>query len=249
MKKILLLMLAASLLMVTAVGCAGSGVNPGTGAGAGAPNEPDEELPEGTVEDLPGEVIDGDGSDIIFDGDIILPGGFEETHVGFASGSIISISDVNGVIHVIIENEDGAQTAFLLDESTVFPFSDSFDVGDEVSGWYFYTADTPMISIYPPQRNAAVFAVGQPDNEFIKVDRFFPREGRENFMISQDGELEFTFDDNTVILTQDGQKYIDFNTEVSRRIVVIYDITMRSIPPQTTANKLIVLFEGIMGLA
>jgi len=251
MRRAVLLFLAVCFIAVAAVGCAGPDVAAGTGSAGAEPPAESDVTNDDEVVNLPGEEIDGDGSDIIFDGDIVLPGGeIEESMVDFFTGNVISIEEINGQTHVTIENAEGGQAIFVISDETIFPFSDSFDVGDEVTAWRWFLPGTPMAMIYPPIYDAAVFAAGRPDGSNIRVARFHKWENHaEDYMISQDEMFSFTIDENTIILTQDGNDYIDFSTEVSRRIVVIYGISTRSIPEMATADKMIVLFEGIMALA
>lgn len=249
MKKLFLILLAVGLLVVMAVGCGGSDV-------PAQDNEPIAEpvpLPD-VVEDLPGDVIEGDGSDIIFDGELLLPDMGVDVNPEdclpeylFSTGVIESIEDVDGATHVWIVDDEDSKTVLVLNDETIFPFSDSFEVGDTVTGWRLASGIAP--SIYPPQYFIAVFAAGVPDDVSVKVDRFTKWEDhQEDYMLSQDGELAFKVDEDTVILTQDGDDYVGFSTEMPRRIVVIYGPASRMMPATTTASELIVLFEGIVPL-
>jgi len=249
MKKMFLLILAVALLAVMAVGCGGSDMT--------TPDEPVAEpvpLPD-VVEDLPGDVIEGDGSDIIFDGEITLPGEDEEINPDalfpgyfFSRGIIESIEDVDGLTHVKIEDTDGNPAVLVISESTLFPFSDSFNVGDEVTGWYL--SESIMAMIYPPQYNISVLTAGVPEGVNIKVDRFHKWEDNPDWlMISQDEMFAFNVDENTEIILEDGQDFSDFDFELNRRMVVIYGISTRSIPEMATADKLIILFETAVPLA
>jgi len=249
-KYVLLLLMVVGVFAFATVGCGGSDV-PTPGGAPGAEPVP---LPD-VVEDLPGDVIEGDGSDIIFDGDIILPGegGAVDPNAIFPAflfsrGTIESIEDVNGLTHIHIEDVDGNPAVLVISEDTVFPFSDSFDVGDTVTGWYL--SDMPMIMIWPPQYNIAVLAAGVPEGVNIKVDRFHKWEDNaDGRMISQDEMFAFSVDENTEIILEDGQDFSEFDFELNRKIIVIYGISTRSIPELATADKLIVLFEGIMPLS
>jgi len=247
MKKTILILLAASFAAISAFGCAGSGVTPEAGAAYGPDVINNDDLIIGDDISDP-----DDGSDINFDDvDIVLPGegddfSFDNTMPDFFSvtGTVVSTEDIEGVLHVTIETLDGDPAVFIIGEVTVFPFEETFNIGDTITGWY--RTDLPMTMIWPSHYNIAVLAAGIPDDAIIKVDRFHTWYGNmEDYLLSQDETFAFNTDENTVILLADG---LDFNDgEINgRRIVVIYGISTRSLPEMTTADKLIVLFEDIM---
>ena len=90
-----------------------------------------------------------------------------------------------------------------------------------------------MGMIYPPQFTASVIINGDFIN--IAVDRF------DDDLISYDGLLMLSIGDETEIILQDGEL---FDCELAhRKMVVLYDISTRSIPAITTPSKIIVLFE------
>lgn len=247
MKKLLLILLAVSFAALSAAGCAGSGVTPE----AGAAYEPDiNDNDDLILED--DEMNFDDGSDIIFDDkNIVLPGEGDDYNVDTTvpdyfsvTGDVKSIEDIEGVLYVTIEDPDGNPAVFVIGENTVFPFSDEINIGDTITGWY--RTDMPMMMIWPSQYNIAVLAAGVPDDVLIKVDRFHIwHENMEGYLLSQDSTFAFITDENTEIILADGLDFSEGQIE-GRRIVVIYDISTRSLPEMTTANKLIVLFEDIM---
>ena len=251
MKKTLLLLLSVSLIAGVAVACGGSGVTDGLAVAAGIVPMPDYIEPDNELLDVNDgdEAMYNDGSDIIFDNDIILPGYVDESGIGLVAGTIVSIETVDGQTHVIIESSEGGQTILVLGENTIFPFSGSFNIGDEATGWYWYTANTPMALIYPPKHDAAVFATGSFEGLNIRVSRFHNWEDNtEGYYLSQDEMFAFRVDENTDITLEDGTEFIggDLN---NRRIAVIYGRSTRSIPEMTTADRVIVFYEGIMPLA
>jgi len=255
-RTLLLLLLVAGFIAVSTVGCAGTGVTPDIGAAAGPDvldSAPDNVLDE-TLDDDAEMMID-DGSDIIFDDiNIVLPGegGSFYTDEPIAqyfsvAGIVVSIEEINGYIHVTIDDIDGNPAILVLNEDTVFPFAKGINIGDTVTGWY--RTDMPMIMIWPSQYNIAVLAVGAPEDVIIRVDRFHTwDDNTEGYLLSQDGMFAFITDENTEIILADGQDFKDGELD-GRRIVVMYDISTRSLPELTTARKLIVLFESIMPLA
>jgi len=243
MKKALMIILAVGLIGVAAVGCGGAGVTP---SGAGADVEP---------HPMPTPDVIDDGSDIdIDDGGITLPGdsGADYGDIGLkafmsVTGIVVSVETIGELTNVEIEDAEGNPAVFVLSDETIFPFSTDFAVGDEVTGWY--CANSPMIMIYPPQYTIVVLSSRMGDDRNIKVDRFYAwGEDGMGQMISSDEMFVFTTDENTEIILQDGEDFSQGDLN-NRRIVVIYGPSMRSIPEQATAEKLIVLFEDIAPLA
>jgi len=255
MKKMILLLLVIGLISVSATACVG----PASIAEAGAVTLPgviDEN--EDTDADFdpgldPGEEIVGDGSDIIFDGELLLPGGVvspdgcdeDSTDMViaeyFSITGIIESIEVDRVTTITIEDTDGNPAVLVLNSGTIFPFESEFAVGDTVTGWYL--TNMPMAMIWPPQYNISVLAVNTPDDAMIRVDRFVKWEDNtEDFLISQDKMFAFSTDDTTQITLANGGEFSVDDIE-GRRIVVIYGISTRSIPEMATADRLIVLYE------
>ena len=254
MKKTVVLLLIAGLLVGTAAGMA---------IAYGLPNgaSPDDIEKTPDTLNVPDEDIGvdemnpGDGSDITFDiGDIVLPGEGEESNTDMMiaeyfsiTGNVVSVEVVDGKTQVTIEDLDGNPAVLVLDESTVFPFAEEFVAGDTVTGWYLTNA--PMIMIWPPVYNISVLAAGVPDGVNIKVDRFFTWEENDGgYMISRDKMFAFQTDENTEIVLVNGDDFSDGEIG-GRRIVVIYGVSTRSIPEMATADKLIVLYENIVALS
>jgi len=125
---------------------------------------------------------------------------------------------------------EGGSTNFIADFNTFF-LGDMPIVGDTITG--FYLMDVFIAAVYPPQFTASVIVNGEFG--MIAVDRF------DEELKSYDGFLMLNIDDETEIILQDGEL---FDCELAhRKLVVLYDISTRSIPAITTPNKIIVLFE------
>ena len=251
-KKTVISLLAIGLLVgtivVMAIACAG-----GNGT-----NEVDDA--NGTDADTVFGVDDANvnnENDIAFEPDVVIEN--EEPHMDYdntmvtmipipdyysVTGIVESIEETGEAIQVIIEDEHGSPAVLILNEDTVYPFDEDFVVGDVITGWY--VTDAPMIAIWPPQFNIAVLVAGAPEGSNIKVCRFTTWEySPEDYLISQDEMFAFLVDEDTEIVLANGDDFTDGDIE-GRRIVVIYDISTRSIPEMTTANKLIVLYEDIV---
>ena len=162
------------------------------------------------------------------------------------AGTVVSVEEIDNIIRVTIEDENGNPAVLVLNENTVYPFSDEPGVGETVTGWYVTVA--PMIAIWPPEYNIAVLVAGAPEGGNLKVDRFNTwADGEEGYMLSQDGMFAFRTDENTQVILANGDDFTGGDIE-GRRIVVIYDISTRSIPEFATASRLIVLYEDAVTL-
>ena len=103
-------------------------------------------------------------------------------------------------------------------------------VGDQVTG--FYDADVPVPFIFPPQYAAIVMAKNAPGHN-VKVD-FFNRQ-----YLSSDGDLRLNISPDTQILLENGQ--IFNRNPANRYLIVVYGMTTRSLPAQTTPSQIIVM--------
>ena len=129
----------------------------------------------------------------------------------------------------------------IVTDRTVYPFESELNVGDTVTGYYL--ANVPMILIYPPQYTIAVLVAGIPEGLNLNVDRFSPMEDNDNdYLLSQGGMFAFLIGGNTEIVLANGDDFSDGDI-AGRRMIVIYDISTRSIPELATAIKVIVLYE------
>ena len=96
----------------------------------------------------------------------------------------------------------------------------------------------------------SVFAADDSSSE--KTARFNILEGTEFSMISEDGELVIHISDDVPIIFEDD---LDVREQIApyyenllefldgRKLVVTYSITTRSLPPQTTPDKIVVMYE------
>jgi len=147
--------------------------------------------------------------------------------------SITGVVTQVGEEFVQIEDEAGDPTTLLVSDTTCYPFENEIGVGDTVTGYYRFSPIMPLI--FPPQHTVEVLVAGMPEDQSIHVDRFSAGE----LLVSGDGMLALRIDENTQIITTDGEA---FEGEVDGLdLVVIYDVSTRSIPAQTTPIVVIVL--------
>lgn len=130
----------------------------------------------------------------------------------------VSLLTTDGPVNIIISGN-----TYVADSTRIRP-------GMQVTA--FYDADAPVPLIYPPQYRALLLAV-QRRNESVAFG-FFDRS-----LTAQDNSLRINTDRTTEITTANGQ---DYSCPLGERyLMVFYSATTRSIPPQTTPRKIIVM--------
>ena len=142
----------------------------------------------------------------------------------------VNVDDSYPPTYTFLLHTENGSVNFITNFNTFF-LGDMPEVGDTITG--FHEMQMFMITIYPPQFNASVIVNGEFYN--IHVDRF------DDELFSYDGSLKLNIGEETEIILQDGQP---FDCELAhRKLVVVYDISTRSIPAITTPSQIIVLFE------
>jgi hypothetical protein len=129
-----------------------------------------------------------------------------------------------------LQSPDGAIVNFIVSPSTYFVDHVTMYAGDGAIGFYDTTLPAPMI--YPPQLQAAVMARAMTYRN-IKMDYFNEK------LISSDGMLKINLSPRTQVLLENNQKFT--TNPINRYLVVIYGATTRSIPAQTSPDKIIVM--------
>lgn len=153
-------------------------------------------------------------------------------------GVITAISDfwtesdeISGCFKLMtVQDRDGSIVNFVVSPTTYFVDHTMVYVGDVVTG--YYDADAPVPLIYPPQYQAIVI-VRSMQNAEVKVDYFNSQ------LISSDGSLKINLSPYTKIILENGQAFS--GNPANRNLIVIYGITTKSIPAQTTPYKIIVM--------
>ncbi|MDR1531688.1 MAG: copper amine oxidase N-terminal domain-containing protein [Clostridiales bacterium] len=140
----------------------------------------------------------------------------------------------SGGSYIGIVGEGDEITRFVVTPDTVFIGEDELASGVEITGFYY--AKGPAVLIYPPQYFAAVIAVSE-EGRTVKADLF------DDSLVSADGWLKLNIADTTEILTHDGQPYD--GSLANKRLAVVYGPSTRSVPAQTTPEKVIVLPDPV----
>ena len=130
---------------------------------------------------------------------------------------LVTLNTNDGIINVMISPE-----TYVIDQITLRP-------GMQVAAFYDSMAPVPLI--YPPQYNALV--IGRiRGQEMISVN-FFDRT-----LTAEDNSLRLNLSNRTDITSTNGQR---FTCPLGNRVLILfYTNTTRSIPPQTTPDRIIV---------
>lgn len=96
----------------------------------------------------------------------------------------------------------------------------------------FYSGSQPAPLIYPPQFVAAVVAP-QVEGQMVTVAYF------NNVLLASDQSLKLNLSPATEVVTRNNQTY--YGNPGGNTLVVLYSATTRSVPPQTSPDKVIVL--------
>jgi hypothetical protein len=161
----------------------------------------------------------------------------QEFKFGSFTGKVKAITDFEGVEgskFILVESSEGTEANIIISKDTYVLNNAKIAIGAVITG--FFNANAPMIMIYPAQYNAEVVVVDNKDGN-TKVDIF------DKDMVSSDKSLKLNISDTTEIILQDGTA---FKGELAnRKLVVSYGASTRSIPAQTTPDKIVVLFEKV----
>ena len=156
-----------------------------------------------------------------------------EFKFGSFTGTVVEINDftpVEGAKIMALEDQEGMPINMVVSKDTYVVNNDKITVGATVTG--YFDANAPMILIYPPQYSPKVVVVENEDYQ-VKVDIF------NDELVSADNMLKLNISEDTKIVTQDGEVFE--GKLAGEKLVVIYDISTKSIPAQTTPLKVIVL--------
>lgn len=131
---------------------------------------------------------------------------------------MIALRVEDGIIHFVISAE-----THVIDSRQLRP-------GMRVAA--FYDKNRPIPMIFPPQYRAELITALER-NELIALNFF------DTQLIAEDNSLQLNVSRNTEIQTINGQSF--FCDIGNRPLFVYYTVTTRSIPPQTTPRKIVVL--------
>ncbi len=129
-----------------------------------------------------------------------------------------------------VEDETGAVVNFYLEPDTFVV--DYVTLYESLPVTVFYNGNAAAPLIYPPRFEAAVVAP-QMEGQSVYVGYF------NNVLLSSDQGLKLNLAPSTVVVTNNNQTFQ--GSPGGHVLAVLYSQTTRSIPPQTTPEKVIVL--------
>lgn len=161
---------------------------------------------------------------------------------GSYTGTVKEVADrEDGSIFVTLESETNGPTNFVVTKDTYRVNDVEIKAGQTLIG--FYESNRPMIMIYPPQYTISIVAEVK-DNLFVEADKF------DEDLVNVDNTLKLNISEDTEIVWENGTQITWIKAPTAeelaqaisnRKLVVLYDVTTRSIPAQTTPKKVIVL--------
>ena len=131
---------------------------------------------------------------------------------------------------ISVEDEEGGITNFIVSSNTyVVNFETLYET---MPVTVFYSGSQPAPLIYPPQFVAAVVAP-QVEGQMVTVAYF------NNVLLASDQSFKLNLSPATEVVTRNNQTY--YGNHGGNTMVVLYSATTRSVPPQTSPDKVIVL--------
>lgn len=145
------------------------------------------------------------------------------TVVGISKGvdccsQMMSLGTANGIVNFVISPETQ-----VIDSRRIRP-------GMQVTAFYDKSLPVPMI--FPPQYQARI-VTAHSGSEQVMLGDF------NNNLVASDGSLQLNIAGRTDVRTLNGQNFTC--NPGGRTLLVYYTNTTRSIPPQTTPRKIVVL--------
>lgn len=169
-----------------------------------------------------------------------FPGRYRESSFLALEGMIVEMEPSgNGTrradacrLFVTVEDINGNIVNFIISPSTYVV--DYTQLREGMNCTFYYRADAPAPLIYPPQYTAAVIAP-QMAGRYVSVGYF------NSTLLNEDQTLKLNIDRRVRIVTTNNQIFL--GNPANRYLVVIYSTTTRSIPAQTTPDKIVVLCD------
>ena len=151
---------------------------------------------------------------------------------GCYSGVVTDIRtgwDDNCSVIYRLEDKDKGPAEFLTSPDTYFSPGIIIEEGSPVLG--FYDRNAPMVLSFPP-RYQPLAVIYDDGNYNVKLDYF------DEELVSSDGELKIHVGPGTQISGTNGQPFLG---DLSKKtLLVFYGMSTRSIPAQTTPEKIVV---------
>ncbi|PIC76695.1 copper amine oxidase [Sporosarcina sp. P19] len=150
-------------------------------------------------------------------------------------GTIDGIEKNNELTLYTVKGDEDFPVLAITDETLIFDNTGQktkLKKGDKVSAYTH--ADKPMVMIYPPQYTPDVVIVGKDEANTAVVGIF------DDELVDPYLKLQLNVDDSTDISSASGNK-VNADDLKGKDLLVFYKETTRSIPAQTTPEKVVVL--------
>lgn len=133
---------------------------------------------------------------------------------------------------------------FTFSENTVFYAANgekksAEDVKEGTSITVYTPANSVWLMIMPPQYSASVVVINDEAEGYVSVGKFL---AEEEMLVNEEKSLALNIGEETVIVDTD-ENEVEADLD-GKELVVFYSITTRSIPPQTTPEKVVVLQQS-----
>lgn len=135
------------------------------------------------------------------------------------------------MMFVTVEDETGNITNFTVTPATYV--ADFVTLKEGMRAAFYYPADAPALLIYPPQYSASVVVPDLKNGQFVSVGYF------NNSLVNETQTLQLNIDRSVRVLTANNQTFL--GSPAGHDLVVFYETSTRSIPAQTTPQKIVVL--------
>lgn len=131
---------------------------------------------------------------------------------------------------VSVETNEGGVVNFIVTPETYI--ADFVTIYQGMQAHFIYNADLPAPLIYPPQFGAAA-VVSTVTAANVAAGYF------NNRLISADNTLKLNMTEGVPVVTSNNQVF--YGSPAGRYLLVMYDVSTRSIPAQTTPEKIVVM--------
>lgn len=141
----------------------------------------------------------------------------------------------NCIMYFTVEDDNGNITNFMVTPNTFVLDLEPLSTGMRCTFWY--RTDAPAVLIYPP-RYTAVAAARDRNGRMVNVS-FYNEQ-----LVNQERSLQLRLDDSTELRTTNNQYFL--GNPANHNLMVSYTTSTRSIPAQTTPQKVYVLCDGMV---
>ena len=136
------------------------------------------------------------------------------------------------IMYFTVEDDSGNITNFMVTPDTFVLDFMPLTTGMRATFWY--RTDAPAVLIFPP-RYTAVAAAQDRNGRMVNVSFY------NEALVNQEMSLQIRMDDSTELRTTNNQYFL--GNPANHNLMVSYTTSTRSIPAQTTPEKVYVLCE------